>query len=473
MSLPRKVTKVFLGLAVAWLAVCHSSTGFFYSEPDDGRSEKNCFCELQGSINDCSCTVDTVDHFNNMKIFPRLQSLLIKDFFRFYKVNLRQECPFWADDSKCAMRFCHVQSCEDKDIPEGLKGQPDQPESPAQKYLEETQDLGDCNEELSYLNTSISPAAHQGFQKWADHDAAEEEFCILDDTQNGAEYVDLLLNPERYTGYKGESAHRIWKSIYLENCFKTANQSQKLSAYIPQLDMSYACMEQRAFYRLISGLHASINIHLSAKYLLSESKDFLDPKGVWGPNVKEFQKRFSPETTNNEGPHWLRNLYFIYLVELRALAKIAPFLRKEEFYTGSQEEDREVKVAVNDLLNVVESFTSHFDESLMFTSGLGAIKLKSDFREKFRNISRIMDCVGCDKCRLWGKLQTQGLGTALKILFSEKLNYVTETNSWNRHTELGSLFRLSRTEIVALFNAFGRLSNSIYALEDFRKRLRQ
>lgn len=117
----------------------------------------------------------------------------------------------------------------------------------------------------------------------------------------------------------------------------------------------------------------------------------------------------------------------------------------------------------------------------MFTSGLGAIKLKSDFREKFRNISRIMDCVGCDKCRLWGKLQvssrlmsfkinalikyvamkflflqTQGLGTALKILFSEKLNYVTETNSWNRHTEVGSLFRLSRTEIVALFNAFGR-----------------
>ena len=28
-----------------------------------------------------------------------------------------------------------------------------------------------------------------------------------------------------------------------------------------------------------------------------------------------------------------------------------------------------------------------------------------------------MDCVGCDKCRLWGKLQTSGVGTALKILF--------------------------------------------------------
>lgn len=28
------------------------------------------------------------------------------------------------------------------------------------------------------------------------------------------------------------------------------------------------CVEKRAFYRLVSGLHASINIHLSARYLL-------------------------------------------------------------------------------------------------------------------------------------------------------------------------------------------------------------
>jgi len=28
-----------------------------------------------------------------------------------------------------------------------------------------------------------------------------------------------------------------------------------------------------------------------------------------------------------------------------------------------------------------------------------------------------MDCVGCDKCRLWGKVQTTGVATALKVLF--------------------------------------------------------
>lgn len=43
----------------------------------------------------------------------------------------------------------------------------------------------------------------------------------------------------------------------------------------------------------------------------------------------------------------------------------------------------------------------------MFSGGYESLKLKSVFREKFRNISKIMDCVGCDKCRLWGKLQVK------------------------------------------------------------------
>lgn len=43
--------------------------------------------------------------------------------------------------------------------------------------------------------------------------------------------------------------------------------------------------------------------------------------------------------------------------------------------------------------------------------------LKAEFKEHFRNVTRIMDCVGCDKCRLWGKVQTTGIATALKVLF--------------------------------------------------------
>ena len=36
----------------------------------------------------------------------------------------------------------------------------------------------------------------------------------------------------------------------------------------------------------------------------------------------------------------------------------------------------------------------------------------------FHNITRIMDCVGCEKCKMWGKLQLLGIATSLKILFS-------------------------------------------------------
>ena len=65
-----------------------------------------------------------------------------------------------------------------------------------------------------------------------------------------------------------------------------------------------------------------------------------------------------------------------------------------------------------------------------------------EFKSHFKNVSRIMDCVGCDKCKLWGKLQVQGVGTALKVLFSSRKN--------------GKPLYLSRMEIISLFNVLGR-----------------
>lgn len=75
-------------------------------------------------------------------------------------------------------------------------------------------------------------------------------------------------------------------------------------------------------------------------------------KGAWGPYVKEFKKRFSPEHTNGEGPHWLKNLYFTYLLELRAIAKAAPYFENELFYTGDLKHDKEVQLVVKKLLEI-------------------------------------------------------------------------------------------------------------------------
>lgn len=107
-----------------------------------------------------------------------------------------------------------------------------------------------------------------------------------------------------------------------------------------------------------------------------------------------------------EGPQRLRNVYFVYLLELRALLKAAPYLQNELFYTGNEQEDADTRKAVEELLEEIRAYPDHFDESDMFTGVEShARALREEFRSHFVNISRIMDCVECDKCRLWGKVQ--------------------------------------------------------------------
>ena len=46
------------------------------------------------------------------------------------------------------------------------------------------------------------------------------------------------------------------------------------------------------------------------------------------------------------GPYWLRNLYFLYLLELRALSKASAYLAAQKYYTGETEEDVDTQVWV-------------------------------------------------------------------------------------------------------------------------------
>ncbi|TID23841.1 hypothetical protein CANINC_003133 [Pichia inconspicua] len=66
-----------------------------------------------------------------------------------------------------------------------------------------------------------------------------------------------------------------------------------------------------------------------------------------------------------------------------------------------------------------------------------------------------MDCVHCDRCRLWGKLQTTGYGTALKVLF--------ELQDDNKNN-----VELSNIELIALVNTFDRLSKSVECVINFK-----
>lgn len=83
-----------------------------------------------------------------------------------------------------------------------------------------------------------------------------------------------------------------------------------------------------------------------------------------------------------------------------------------------------------------------FDETILFQTkkeNEKGIDLRRQFKETFQNISSIMNCVVCEKCRVYGKLQTLALGTALKIVLEPNLDYV--------------ISQLQRNEIIVMVSS--------------------
>lgn len=319
---------------------------------------------------------------------------------------------------------------------------------------------------------------------------AETDFCHWEDEEWSSEssWVDLIENPEQFTGYSGPGAHKVWRSIYEENCFGVARSSytpsqpgsgfsngieltmrdsrkaaeafSNLLSKQPAQSTSEQCLEKRVFYKIISGLHASISLHIC--------HDYLDQRtGERKPNLQCFVERIA------QHPERLQNIYFNHVVLTRALAKLAERLgmtRKGQQGGVNKDGLSEAQILSRLAPGLPISPTNHslgrllqqslnspptFDEASMFDSNNPESEfLRKEFRDRFRNVSRIMDCVGCDKCRLWGKLQVNGLGTALKILFD------------GSHLKQDRL--LQRSELVALVNTVHRISESIRAVETFR-----
>jgi ERO1-like protein alpha len=285
------------------------------------------------------------------------------------------------------------------------------------------------------VNTFLGMARGLNLKQWEDDD----ENCWIRSNENAKmTYVNLVLNPETRTGYSGEEAARVWRAIYNENCFKGNLQ-----------DM---CMEERVFYRLISGLHMSITMKIATYYHLRddlEATDNATTYEMFEPNYEMFNKVIAPF------PDRIKNLYFIYSFTQRALQKAAPFLASYDFSTGSpsdQQDDIETEKLMKQLLSIHESCAPTFDETLMFRTEETSL-LRDQMRAHFRNITSIMDCVACEKCRMWAKLEMLGLATALKIVLGDESH----------------VHGLQRNEIIALINSFKQHSQSIADLRRFEE----
>ncbi|KAL0320558.1 UNVERIFIED_CONTAM: Endoplasmic reticulum oxidoreductin-1, partial [Sesamum radiatum] len=166
----------------------------------------------------------------------------------------------------------------------------------------------------------------------------------------------------------------------------------------------------------------------------------------WGRNLEVMYDRVL------RYPDRVRNLYFTFMFVLRAVTKAANYLEQAEYNTGNLEEDQKAQSLMRQLLynpKLQAACPIPFNEAKLW-KGQSGPELKQEIQKNFRNISALMDCVGCEKCRLWGKLQVLGLGTALKILFS-----VDDKNHPNQPLQL------QRNEVIALLNLLHRLSESV------------
>lgn len=380
----------------------------------------------------CNTTFNYIDELNS-QLRPHLIELTETEYFKYFKLDLDKQCKFWNAQHFCATENCAVEilspqqynwsKIENEDFKPSKLGKIAIPQPTGTKNL-----VADTCEDLDY--------------------------CHIDDDHHCV-YVNLLENPERFTGYGGAQSFEVWQAIYSENCFPNTNPMSMIS------DEKEKCIEKNLFYRVVSGMHASIAVHLSNEYLDPITKTFY-------PNLKVFMERVG--SFNDR----LSNIYFNFALVSQSLVKLNKILPLKSFIESGVENiavslspdnlanvsnivdhnefnDGKYDTLLNNILPGLESNVL-FDTTSLFNPDSTPPNLKDEFRSRFKNISAIMDCVGCDRCRMWGKLQTIGYGTALKILFENDVDQL----------------KFRRIEIVALINTFDRLSKSIDAINNFK-----
>lgn len=436
----------------------------------------------EDAVPECVCSGRDLERLNKEELLPLLDSIVTTPFFRYFKVDLQCDCPFWPDEGMCSLRDCSICECEPGEVPSPwLEAESKEQEKTAQGVGRAKAGEGEGAEtkaeaETSSSSVSAPPGAlscastvresdvdrtlgagvrealvaipdWRGWHNpWMPEDADgagegssapalgsdEDEDSDWDsdwESESASHrrkytYVNLLVNPERYTGYKGESANRIWWTVYGSPALAKRDEAEDPA--------------QRVLYRLVSGLHASISAHLVADYLLDEAT------ATWGPNLPEFVNRLGrPEFADR-----VANLRFTYLFVLRALVTAEPTLRHASLATGSPEADADAEAQLARLLDAAKAVCTKGFAPGAESGPLPepSPELFAELRDTFRNVTRVLDCVGCEKCKTWGKLQFLGLATSLKLLLPETR---------------GELPVLERNEAIALVNLAERLGNSV------------
>lgn len=360
----------------------------------------------------------------NQKLNPLLDGIRRSTFFRIFKVNLDSECNFWTQNMICNFSTCSICQCNEEEVP--LPWKQDSVSDTVNKELKEDY-FKSLTEKYNYSSN---------------HWIVESEL----DNINGI-YVNLLKNPETWTGYMGQE---IWKAIYMENCFVGS--------------MDNMCTEEKIFYKVVSGLHSNINLHLSHNFLDTDQKKNelynIDQVTDTYSELNYYVNAPLAKERVISHPDRINNLFFLYSLVHKTLEKAEATLTNFQYQTGNTEEDELLR---KNITNFYETF-HRIDSSNKVNSQVGENDLLKKFvgynridelKMRFRNISSIIDCVGCQKCKLHGKLQIYGLASMMKILFDKN-----------------DIVKLKRNELIAFVNLASKINRSVSYLFSIRDNIK-
>jgi flavocytochrome c len=462
------------------------------------------------AVGDARCTVEDVQFANEKELHELLGELADTTYMRLFPVDLNRPCKFWgkdagagaeeetpscaagdasdADEEPASAAFSHSSSSSfagDRAVSLAPSLEPSAapscsltPPSPIDNPR-----LGERQSATTPVDRTISPREDAALASASapEEDCEEDEssptfwldMCRAQDAQetHATEHVNLKRNPERWTGYNGS---HVWRAIYDENCLRNGRRDGRRevmggggdaivggASESESTGIDGLCYEERVLYRLLSGMHASVNVHVALR-----AKPPKRAAGIaeWSEDPERYARHYG------EHPERLRNLHFSFVVLLRALRKAAPALLDVDVKLGEDAvEDARTEALMRRLLDthILSSCAGvfdAFDESELFrasissTSDASAASLKTQFKGVWHNISDVMDCISCQKCKLHGKLQLLGLGTALKVLLLPE------------HLHRGAL---SRSEVVALVNTAAKFSHAILKAPELEKLARE
>ena len=280
----------------------------------------------------------------NEKISKNLISLTKTLFFKIFKLNLDPVCTIFQQEMICKSSQCQICECDENEVP---------------KIWTQPTHHGE------FLNTKIEDP----FNKWIDKYTINTKQWLLEedvDSKNGS-YINLLKNPEGYTGYRG--AH-IWNAIFKENCLSDR--------------FNFLCKEDRTFFRIFSGWLSNTNFEIGMNF-----HDIV--KNTTFINVTMLTERLLNEKDRVD------NFFFLYSLVIKAINKAKDFLLEYNYESGNKIEDENTINLINsifkDCVNDLQYLEDAFNETTPELDNFMNSQKISELIIRFRNISSIIDCV--------------------------------------------------------------------------------